>query len=126
MTKSIKRTIKDPEWVALRDFVFKRDKGCRLLQVLSAQEFLILRKNAKERLSHLDPAHVLPVGAHPVLCYDKENVVCLNRYSHDNLDSCKNPLTGSPISREDRDAWWMRIIGEELFKKLREKALDTN
>lgn len=122
MTKSAKRTKNDPQWVELVKRVKERDRGCRLLPLLTPQEFLLLRKNAGSRLLHCDPCHVFPVGAHPELCYDIENIVYLNRYSHDNLDNCKSPITGNPITREERDLWWARIVGEEFYFRLRDKV----
>ena len=56
------------------------------------------------------------------MCYNDKNVVLLNRYSHHNLDECCHPITGLPITKEEVDEWWKKILGEELFEVLRKKA----
>jgi hypothetical protein len=57
--------------------------------------------------------------------YLKHNVVLLNRYSHGMLDDMKHPLTGDPITYEERQAWWKRIAGDVQWDKLI-KLLDGN
>ncbi len=116
----MRRDAKDKHWQDVKKEVLKRDKNCRLCKVLSAREGLILKENAGIRISMCDPAHFLPVSTHPELLYDVNNIYIINRYSHDNLDNCRCPLTGKPITKEERDNWWKRIIGEETYTNLKE------
>ena len=51
-----------------------------------------------------------------------DNIILLNRFSHENLDSCKDPITGERISPQERDDWWRRLIGSEQYDILIEKA----
>lgn len=114
----------DLKWQKLKERVNKRDKRfCRLIRVLTAQECLKLKAKAPHcLLNRLDHAHCFGVGPYPDMCYIDSNVVLLNRYSHENLDNCRDPITGDPISREERDSWWVRILGEKVYKKLEDKA----
>lgn len=120
-----KRTKHDPKWVALKEKVLLRDKRDQLFRVLTAKEGLLLQKVAPTRmLKQLDPAHVFPVGRYPHLCYLEDNVVLLNRWSHQNLDDCKHPVTGQPIDKVEAASWWEKIVGKEKYKELLEEALN--
>lgn len=66
----------------------------------------------------LDPAHVLGAGPFPHLMYVECNVVLLNRYSHDNLDYFKDPITGKSIDKETHEKWWRRIVGDKVYNSL--------
>jgi hypothetical protein len=61
---------------------------------------------------------VMGVGAYPHMVYLDENIVMLNRFSHDCLDNCRSPVTGKPITRQERDGWWQRIVGTEPYQHL--------
>lgn len=114
-----RRTSDDQEWKAVKERVSKRDRRvCRLVRVVTPAEMMTLRKNAGPFLQRLDPAHIMPVGAHVDLCYLDSNLVLLNHYSHSNLDNMLSPLDGRPISREERDKWWRRIAGEAQWLQL--------
>jgi len=117
-----RRDSTDERWKALKEKITKRDKsGCRLMRVLTAQEYILLQKKAPSKLLYkLDHAHVWAVGTHPHMCYNEKNVVLLNRYSHECLDNCRNPLTAEPISREVRNDWWKRIVGSGVYEELEE------
>jgi hypothetical protein len=122
--KQRKRTNEDIRWQEVKEQVFKRDKGCcRLLRIVSARDFLILQKNARGALKLLDPAHVFAVGSHPELCYEIDNVVVLNRFSHECLDSCKDPITGERITFEERELWWEKILGRISYSLLKNKLI---
>ena len=114
----MRRDKNDQEWQALKLRVFQRDGGCQLMKILSPQKAMTLMREAKGMVQILDPAHVFGVGPFPHLCYVDDNVVLLNRYSHDMLDSMHDPVTGKFIDRETRDRWWTLIVGEERFRKL--------
>jgi len=109
----LRRDKNDTNWQTLKKEVLKRDRtSCQLMKVLTAQEMGVLKHLAPPYLLKvLDPAHYYPVSTHPHLIYTKENVYTLNRYSHEHLDNCENPLTGEPITFEERDLWWKRLIG---------------
>ena len=105
-----RRSSNDKEWQAVKDKVFNRDKGDRILRVLTPQEALVLRKNAGHFLNTLDPAHYIAVSERPDLCYKSYNIVALNRFSHDNLDHFRDPVTAEPITKEEVQVWWERIL----------------
>jgi hypothetical protein len=106
------------EWSSLRKKIHMRDKHCRLVEVLSAREFYILKRNAGQLIGRCDPAHVLARSRAPHMKMNEDNIVWLNRYSHEMLDTCKSPISGECITREERDLWWKRIVGEEMYTKL--------
>ena len=115
-----KRGKDDVKWQEVKKAVYARDRVCRLILILTAKEFIILQSNAGIQLHHCDPAHVFSVGANPKeeLVYNPLNIVKLNRYSHTNLDSMRNPLNGDMITYEDRENWWKRIVGTEIYTEL--------
>lgn len=112
----------DEKWVEVRENVRQRDANkCRLMLVLTMEEKLYLFREQKENLwlnKTLDPAHVLSRSKRPDLIYCENNIVILGRLFHSRLDSCLDPLTGKNISRSERDSWWIRIVGEDLYNKL--------
>lgn len=109
----MRRDSNDLEWQKVKKIVADRDKGQdQLLKVLSIREALLLKKLApRNLLTVLDPAHILEVSTHPSLIYNPDNIVTLNRYSHSNLDTMRDPITAEPITREEQIAWWKRIAG---------------
>ena len=118
-----RRDSSDERWQEVKKEVRSRDKTDRLLKVVTAKEYLKLKKIAAPALlQRLDAAHVFSVSSHPQMCYDADNIILLNRFSHENLDSCKDPITGERISPQERDDWWRRLIGSEQYDILIEKA----
>lgn len=112
----------DIQWQNVYTLVHKRDKEyCRLKLVLNREELLELNKNPVSLLNQLDVAHVVPRSSSKTLYYDLDNLVLLNRVSHSWLDTYKNPINGKPITKEERDMWWKRIVGEQHFNKLQER-----
>jgi hypothetical protein len=116
----MRRDKNDKRWADLVKLISSRDKTCRLIRTLSYREFIILQRNAGILLARCDPAHVFGVGSHPKdeLIYNPKNVYLLNRYSHEMIDNCKNPITGINITKEERELWWIRIIGDTKYKEL--------
>lgn len=115
----MRRDSDDQKWKALKALVKKRDKNrCRLIRILSIQEVAILKKRAGSQLDKLDSAHVFPVSVYPHMCYIIDNVVLMNRFSHENLDNCRSPVTGEVLSREEVSDWWRRIVGDDVYKRL--------
>ena len=53
------------------------------------------------------------------MCYLDDNVILLNRKSHDWIDSGLSPITGKNISKEELEYFWIRIIGQDLYNKLK-------
>ena len=98
----MKRDSSDVKWQEVKKKVQKRDENsCRLKRILTPTEYFLLKKKAGVYLSIIDPAHFISVSERPDLCYIPENIVCLNRYSHEQLDDYKDPITGKPISAEE-------------------------
>lgn len=109
--KVIRRSSKDTKWQEVKREVYDRDKGvCRLCKILTAKEFLTLKKNAGSMIKTLDPAHYKAVSHRPDLCYEPNNICMVNHYSHSMLDDNKSPIDGTYITLEEVDAWWIRIL----------------
>ena len=107
----------------LSAFVRERDDGCRLLKVLTADEFAEWSKNQNGVGGILDVAHVFGKGAFPWMRYDEKNVVTLNRYSHFCLDNGKSPIDGKMITDDEHKIWWRRIVGDDDYEYLKSKSL---
>jgi len=122
----LRRDQDDKRWKDTRAKVYKRDTRCRLLRVITPREYLELSRNAgPTRMTLMDPAHFKPVSSHPEFCYDVDNIVLLNRFSHEMLDSCKDPLSGKSITLEEREAWWKKILksNKKQYEALIKKGL---
>ena len=122
----MRRDKNDAQWQAVKAEVRTRDKGDRIMRVLTVKEVLLLQRKAPRiQLEKLDAAHIWPVSIYPDLVYDKNNIVLLNRYSHENLDNMRDPITGQPISYEERQAWWQKISGCQWQKLLNRLDSDS-
>jgi len=108
----------------VRDECLRRDGNrCRLMALLKFNETKELLDNADPSLLRkLDAAHVFGKAAHPKMRYLADNVVMLNRVSHNWLDQQKSPINGKPISLEEKIKWWQRIVGKNKFNKLLEMS----
>jgi len=106
----------------LREKCLNRDKRCQVVQIFNDSEFKEYSHSVGLfywwGLSALDCAHVFGKGAFPHMRYVMDNVVMLNRVSHNWLDTGKSPVNGKQISNEEKINWWKRIIGEERYKLL--------
>jgi hypothetical protein len=118
--RQMRRDKNDLEWQEVKRIVTKRDnKSCRLLKILSAREGFLLQKKAPAGLlNRLDHAHCFPASVYTKLIYLEKNIVLLNRYSHHMLDDCCNPITGELITYEERQKWWERIVGTDIYQYL--------
>jgi len=116
-----KRGSDDLQWQELKKIVTERDVQCKLIAILTAKEFLILQKNGGKYINRCDPAHVFGVGPFPKLCYDVDNVYLINHYSHSRLDNMCSPIDGSPMTKEEKRTWWIKIIGREKYISLLNK-----
>ncbi len=116
----------DEELEKLKEKVYNRDGSrCRLVAILNKDEYDILLNNAwDELLNQLDLAHIFRKSTYPSLQYDINNVILLNRFSHNNLDEDRSPLDGGKISKKETKNWWMRIVGVEYYKKLLQRILE--
>jgi hypothetical protein len=113
----MRRDSNDKEWKDVKQRVFKRDRNhCRLFNILTFKETLIFQKINNNKPLNLDPAHILEVSLYPQYVYEDCNIVTLNRTSHEFLDSCRDPITGQPITKEERNAWWKKILGKQWDK----------
>lgn len=123
-----RRDSNDVQWKEIKKAVCERDNSTdRLLRALTVKEALILQHAAPLHfLRTLDPAHIYPVSTHPHLTYCIENIVTLNRYSHENLDSMRDPITGHPLSREEVMNWWKKIAGKFQWEKLQKQLNPPN
>lgn len=122
----MRRGADDKKWQATREAVKERDQGVdRLMKVLTYKEGLIVKRKAGPMKNVLDPAHYIPVSKRPDLCYDVSNIVLLNRYSHEALDSSRDPVTNEWISNKQVQAWWKRILKGDLeqYDSLKKRGL---
>jgi len=112
--------LKDEKWEQVRQKVFERDKGrCRLLSLLSYKEIDIIKNNDVNNLrAILDTTHIIPRSMSSNLYYNIDNLVLLNRYSHSLIDSYKHPITMLPITNNEREEFWIKIIGIDLWNWL--------
>jgi hypothetical protein len=104
----------------LYENILERDKGCRLLSVLTVSERMVWSNHQNGMGGILDGAHIFGKGAYPWMRYEPKNVVTLNRYSHSCLDLNKSPIDGHSISTIEKIEWWQRIIGKENWGYLEE------
>lgn len=112
----------DEEWKKVKAFVSQRDKNkCRFMRVISAKEAIAVQKIAPaNQLRILDPAHIAPVGRYPHLVYEPRNIVLVCRWVHECLDNCKSPITGGNITQEEREAFWLKIVGSMTYGTIQE------
>lgn len=120
------KTAVDDQWVAVQKIVRDRDQSCRFVACLTLEEAHLAKQNDVWAPSVLDCAHVFGRGSYPFLKYDVDNVVLMSRRFHSAMDTYRDPVTGKPMSDDQRDAWWRRIIGNERFDKLETKIRDRN
>ena len=114
----LKRSAPPSRDSVISSFIRNRDgNACRLLRILTTEEYNLWKSNYGGQ-DTVDAAHVFGKGAYPWMRYVKENVVCLNRFSHSCLDTQRSPLTGKLISLEEHTYWWKRIVGEVTYNQL--------
>ena len=107
----MRRDSSDLEWKKVKKVVKTRDNGvCRLSKIFPLKDSLILQKQAGPYIKTTDAAHIISVASNPKIMYESCNVVTLNRYSHTNLDSGRDPIDGHPITKEEVEDWWIRIL----------------
>ncbi len=111
----------DEKWEEVKKKVWERDNNtCQCTRAMSIIECNKLKTGDSNTPSIKDVCHVVPRSLCKKLYYDMDNLVLMCRLFHDRLDSYKHPVTGESISREERDCWWVRIIGRERWSKIQE------
>jgi hypothetical protein len=114
---------KDLNWERVRDEVYRRDKTCRLLSILTEESKKRLIDNSCGLHKIIDCAHVFGKGSFIKLKYVPRNVILLNRYSHSMLDQQKDPISGKSITKKEHEEWWRILIGDSLYYELKELAI---
>ena len=110
----MRRDSNDKEWTRVKKEVSDRDKGVdRIWKCLNLKEALILKKKGGVLLEKKDPAHIIAVSENESIMYEACNIVTLNRYSHDMLDSFRDPVDGHNITKREAVNWWLRILGTD-------------
>ncbi len=110
----------DEAWENLKINVKVRDENnCRLLKIISFPEYNLLNRRNGILIKTLEVAHVLSRGAYPELKYEIDNLVLINKFSHQMLDLYRHPITGDNINREDQIEWWCRILGMLQIERLK-------
>jgi len=109
----------DERWGAVREEIFTRDgHRCRLKSILSIQELRLFKEHDGYFMNTLDGAHVIARSISKNLYYEPRNIITLDRVFHSRLDFNKCPLTGKGITRQEKEWWWIRIIGREEWEWL--------
>jgi len=93
---------------------FKKDwqEYCMLWKCLNEDEKEHINKNFKADLylnCNIDVAHIEPKGSNKELQYSVDNVVLLGRYFHNLLDTLKDPVYKTDITKEQRLDWFFRM-----------------
>lgn len=123
LNKSVKGNSQDEEWLNVSEEVHRRDNNkCKLLNILNEEEKKYLYDHCPYSLiQQLDIAHVISRSESSALYYEKDNLILLNRASHSWIDQYLHPIYGKPISKIERDNWWIKIIGKELYEDLQRR-----
>jgi hypothetical protein len=59
-----------------------------------------------------DPAHIINRGGNTKLANCVENIIMLPRYIHSLLDQGNSPFSGKKWSLEEKEAFWIKIVGK--------------
>ena len=111
----------DHRWLDVVEQVKIRDNNqCRLIKILSIQEYNDLKNNSNRFYKQLGTAHIFGKSSYPQYKYDIDNLIFLNWYSHFNLDNFKSPINGTIIFKEEHENWWRRIA-EKQYEIMGEK-----
>lgn len=110
----MRRDSNDKEWTRVKKEVSDRDRGVdRIWKCLNLKEALVLKKKGGVLLEKKDPAHIIAVSENENIMYEACNIVTLNRYSHEMLDSFRDPVDGHNITKREATKWWLRILGTD-------------
>jgi hypothetical protein len=102
-------------------------KKCTLISLLEQDPFMrdslsCLYRKGGWLIDQIDRAHVFGKGANPSLKYDVDDIIWLNRYSHNNLDQFRHPVTGEQITAEEVEQHWRFLVGDERYDRLESKS----
>ena len=114
----MRRDKNDADWQATKKTVIERDQKDRTHSLPAKYALGVLSKAQKIGQLGLDCAHIYNVGKYPLLCYDPNNIVLINRYLHSCLDDFKSPLTRDSISLEEVMRWWEMLAGKTQWTNL--------
>ena len=110
----MRRDSNDKEWTRVKKEVSDRDRGVdRIWKCLNLKEALVLKKKGGVLLEKKDPAHIIAVSENENIMYEACNIVTLNRYSNEKLDSFRDSVDGHNITKREAVQWWLRILGTD-------------
>ncbi|HPJ86580.1 MAG TPA: hypothetical protein PLU55_00540 [Candidatus Pacearchaeota archaeon] len=115
-----------PKWEELKREILIRDKNeCRFYAIATKEEREVIDKMILEnpKLAVRDGAHVLARSKCPEMIYDTDNVYTLYRGVHSAIDHLIDPITQKPMSYEQSQNYWKRIIGEQKYNELYERYM---
>ena len=107
---------------AVRD----RDEDCVLTDRLDLDAFRLVKNDPIFKQGVLDVAHIISRARAPHVKYDPDNAVLLNRLFHSRIDTYRNPISGQPMSEEQREKWLQILVGDERWKRLQDKYRKNN
>lgn len=114
----------DKRWKSLRES--KDTSYCTLLIKLQQEkrfsDIMYIRNNGGGFHDTFDLAHVIARSESPAMKYDTDNIIPLNRYSHRNLDTYRDPIYGQPITSEEVEHWWRYLVGDDKYEELKERS----
>lgn len=111
----------DDKWEQVKKEVHKRDNNrCRVLKILSVKEYGLIKDQIKSSNEILDVCHVISraQGPQEELYYNSNNLFLAHRLFHSRLDQYKDLITNKSISKEERNTWIIRIIGNDCWNNL--------
>lgn len=114
----------DKRWKALRE---SRDTSfCTLLVKLQQEkrfsDIMYIKDVGGGFHKTIDLAHVIARSESPDMKYDNDNIIPLNRYSHRNLDTYRDPIYGTPITSGEVEKWWRYLVGDGKYDELKERS----
>lgn len=111
--------VRDEEWDRMKASLPNRCEFMDRLIATGNGEYIELIESLSNGLCKtIDMAHIFSRGGYPHMKYDIDNVVSINRYSHNNLDSMRDPISGDSIDKSVVEGWWRFIVGDERFDRL--------
>lgn len=101
----------DEKWIYVRDYVRSRDVSCRIWNILTKNErTAVMLEDSYSYLSKfLDSAHIIARSQNLKLKLDPNNLVLVNRYFHQLLDSYLSPFR-KRITSSERILWFRKAF----------------
>lgn len=124
----MRRDKNDEAWQACKKVVYQLDGNmcclckCMTFAEQAKQQAFFKKQGSTGNLSTIDPAHHIPVSSDISIMYDPNNVYCMCRWHHHNLDNLMNPFDQSPMTQEEAEAYWQRAMNTR-YKDEIEKPL---